>query len=195
VDAGAACTFADPASAATTVTCTDDGTYEVLLTSGTATGKARLTVINEIPVITAAATPAPVKARKPVDVSATFTDAGKHDTHTCTVDWTGGHTSKGSLTGGRCTATHTYPKAGTYQVKVTVTDDDGGAVSRTVKVVVKATTTGGGGGGGKVTIPGVGHLPLTGSPVAAGAGIGLLLLIGGTVLLVLGRRRKVKTQA
>jgi LPXTG-motif cell wall-anchored protein len=191
VDTGAACSFADPKKADTTITCTDDGTYEVLLKSGKASGKTQLTVINEIPVITAAADPAPVKAGKPVSVSATFTDAGQHDTHTCTVDWNGGQTSKGSVAGGTCTAGHTYAKAGTYQVKVTVADDDGGAVSRTVKVVVKAA---GGGGGSKVTIPGVGDLPLTGSPVAAGAGIGLLLMVGGVVLLVLSRRRKIKTQ-
>jgi LPXTG-motif cell wall-anchored protein len=193
VDTGATCQFADPKKADTTITCTDDGTYEVVLKAGRAAGKAQLTVINEIPVITAAADPAAVKAGKPVTVSATFTDAGKHDTHTCTVDWTGGSTSAGKVAGGTCTAGHTYPKAGTYQVKVTVADDDGGAVSRTVKVVVKAAA--GGGGGGTITIPGVGDLPLTGSPVAAGAGIGLLLLIGGAVLLVLSRRRRIKTQA
>jgi hypothetical protein len=143
VDRGATCKFADPKTAGTTITCTDDGIYEVVLKSGTATGRTRLTVINKIPVITAAAGPAPVKAGRPVTVSATFTDAGKHDTHACTVAWSGGNTSKGSLAGGRCTATHTYRRAGTYRVKVTVTDDDGGAVSRTVTVVVRPTTGGG----------------------------------------------------
>ena len=138
VDWGATCKFADPRTADTTITCTDDGIYEVVLRSGTATGKTRLTVINKIPVITAAAGPAPVKAGKPVTVSATFTDPGRHDTHACTVDWSGGNTARGSVAGGRCTAAHTYRRAGTYRVKVTVTDDDGGAVSRTVTVVVRA---------------------------------------------------------
>jgi PKD repeat protein len=191
VDTGATCEFADAKAAATTITCTDDGAYEVRLTVGKATGTAQVTVINEIPVIGSAPNPASVKVAKPVGVTAKFTDAGKHDTHTCTVDWTGGFTSTGTVAGGTCTAGHTYPKAGTYQVTVTVADDDGGAVSRTVKVVVKAA----GGGGGSVNIPGVGNLPLTGSPVALGAGLGLLLMVGGVLLLVMGRRRRVKTQA
>jgi len=182
VDDGATCEFADPKAAVTTFTCTDDGTYEVRLTVGKAQDKARVTVANAIPVITAAPNPASVKAASPVGVSATFTDAGKHDAHTCTVGWTGGVTSAGTVTGGKCTAGHTYAEAGTYRVTVTVADDDGGTASRTVKVVVKAA-----GGGGS--------LALTGSPVALGAGIGLLLLIGGAMLLVLGRRRGVGTQA
>ncbi|WP_199751915.1 immunoglobulin-like domain-containing protein [Actinoplanes sp. ATCC 53533] len=174
VDTGATCEFADAKAAATTITCTDDGTYEVRLTVGKAKDKARVTVVNAIPVITG--------ARNPASVEATFTDAGKHDTHTCTVDWTGGVKSTGTVANGKCTAGHTYTKAGTYRVTVSVFDDDGGQASRTVRVVVKAA-----GGGGS--------LPLTGSPVALGAGFGLLLLIGGAVLLVLGRRRGVRTEA
>jgi hypothetical protein len=190
VDTGATCAFADAKAAATTFTCTDDGTYEVLLTVGKDKDKARVTVINAIPVITAAAKPAEVKTGKPAGVSVTFTDAGKHDRHTCSVDWSGGVTSGGKVAGGKCTAGHTYTKAGTYQVTVTVADDDGGAASRTVQVVVKAN-----GGGGGISVPGGGTLPLTGSPVALGAGLGLLLLIGGGVLLLLGRRRRVNTEA
>jgi PKD repeat protein len=190
VDTGATCAFTDKNAAATALTCTDDGTYEVRLRLGTASDKARVTVTNANPVIAAAPDPAAVKAGKPVRVDATFTDAGRHDTHTCVVDWTGGVTSAGTVTGGVCTAGHTYTKAGTYQVTVTVTDDDGGAVSRAVRVVVKAS-----GGGGGITVPGGGNLPVTGSPVALAAGIGLLLLLGGVVLLVLSRRRsRVTTQ-
>src|SRR5690349_24513783 len=51
VDAGAACAFADPAGAATTVTCTDDGTYEVTLKVGEVTDTATITVTNAAPQI------------------------------------------------------------------------------------------------------------------------------------------------
>ena len=177
VDTGATCAFADSHAAGTTLTCTDDGTYEVRLRLGEAGDKARVTVTNAIPVIGTAPNPAAVKTGKPVQVGAAFTDAGSHDKHTCVVDWTGGATSSGTIADGACTATHTYAKAGAYQVTVIVTDDDGGAASRAVRVVVKASGSGGG------------ILPVTGSPVVLVAGLGLLLLLGGAVLLVLGRRR------
>ena len=185
VDTGATCAFADDKAADTTLTCTDDGTYEVRLKSGTASDRARVTVTNANPVIGAAPDPAAVKAGKPVRVSANFTDAGQHDTHTCVVDWTGGVTSTGTVTDGLCSASHTYAKPGTYRVTVTVADDDGAVASRTVRVVVKAA-----GGGGGIDLPGGGNLPLTGTPVVWGAGIGLLLMLAGAVLLVLSRRRR-----
>jgi len=182
VDTGATCEFADAKAANTTIACADDGTYEVSLAVGKARDKARVTVVNKIPVIKAAPSPASVPATDPVRVSATFADAGKHDTHICAVDWTDEVTSAGTVTGGKCTARHTYAEAGTYRVTVIVADDDGGAASRTVQVVVTAA-----GGGGS--------LPRTGAPVALGAGLGLLLLAVGAALLVLGRRREVHTEA
>jgi PKD repeat protein len=71
-----------------------------------------------------------------VAVSATFTDAGATDIHTCAVDWGDGETTTGSVDGLSCSATHTYAQAGVYTVGVTVTDDAGDSDTATTLVVV-----------------------------------------------------------
>lgn len=134
VERGAPCTFADPNSAATTVTCTDNGTYTVTLTGGRSSDTATVKVANAAPVVTSAAGPqSPVQLGRPAVVTAAFTDPGARDTHSCVVDWKDGTAPRsGTVTASGCRAEYTYAKAGIRQPVVTVTDDDGASDSRTL---------------------------------------------------------------
>jgi hypothetical protein len=152
-DAGASCTFADPAKASTTVTCTDDGTYTLRLTVSdgalTATSDAALTVLNASPTvaITSPTDMALVKVGAPVTLTAKSTDPGSNDGLTCTIDWGDGTTSAGTVASGTCSGTHTYASAGVFDVTVTVTDDDGASATDTISLVTYDQTTKVTGGG------------------------------------------------
>jgi hypothetical protein len=87
----------------------------------------------------------PVNEGTPVMVSASFTDPGVADTHTCSVDFGDGHSSPGTVfepvgvTAGRCTASRTYPDdsgALSLTVSVTVTDDEHAGDSETAALKV-----------------------------------------------------------
>ncbi|QIK74596.1 choice-of-anchor L domain-containing protein [Nocardioides piscis] len=133
VDAGATCAIADPADLTTTVTCTDDGTYELTLTTSdgvnpAVTDTVNLVIGNVAPEIDSITAPvAPVAITTPVEVTATYSDAGSNDTHTAVVDWGDSTTSTPAASGGSLSAIHTYAAAGIYTICVTVTDDDGGS--------------------------------------------------------------------
>jgi hypothetical protein len=74
-----------------------------------------------------------------VSLEATFSDAGRHDTHETTVDWRDGavHETNGldqfvpttNGEGGELAASHPYLQAGQYEIQVEVTDDDSGTGS------------------------------------------------------------------
>jgi beta-xylosidase len=134
VDAGATCAFADPAAAATTVTCTDDGTYTVTLHGGRGSDSATVTVANAAPVIAALSGPGPVPAGTPVTLNVTIIDAGANDTRVCTVDWGDGTAP--------CADAHRYAAPGVYTPVVTVRDDDGGSATRTLRYVVVSPARG-----------------------------------------------------
>lgn len=138
VDKGAPCTVADPGTAKTTVTCTDDGTYTATLTGGRSSDTATVTVSNVAPAITSAEGPrSPVSVDKRAVVTAEFTDPGAIDTHTCAVDWKdGGEPQPGTVTVTGCRAEHTYTKAGIRRPVITVTDDDGATDSRTLPELI-----------------------------------------------------------
>ena len=78
--------------------------------------------------------------------SASFTDAGTHDTHTATVNWGDLPTTNATITESRgCghaqrrrTRTRT---SGLYTVTITLTDDNGGTDVRTTQVVVNTPPT------------------------------------------------------
>ncbi|GAA2645727.1 family 43 glycosylhydrolase [Streptomyces vastus] len=131
VEDGAPCAFSDPNAILTTITCDDDGTYEVTLSGGRGGDTLTVTVDNAAPVITAGTGPSsPVSAGKSAVVTADFTDLGSGDTQTCRVDWKDGtEPATGTVSGSRCEATHTYTKAGIHRPEITVTDDDGGSDS------------------------------------------------------------------
>ncbi|MFJ3669503.1 family 43 glycosylhydrolase [Streptomyces sp. NPDC090106] len=137
-EAGAPCAFADAGSAATTVTCTDDGTYTLTLTGGRSTGTATVDVTNAAPAITSVSSPrTAVSVGRPVTVTAGFTDPGTSDTQTCRVDWKDGTApASGTVAGSVCRAEHTYRKAGIRRPVVTVTDDDGGTDGTTLDELI-----------------------------------------------------------
>ncbi|QYN25449.1 PKD domain-containing protein [Amycolatopsis sp. DSM 110486] len=148
VDAGATCSFGDAAALSTTVTCDDDGVWTLTLTADDGVNPpvsrtTNLTVSNVAPhvSVTAPATDAVFNHGAAVAVTAPFTDVGKHDTHTCTVDYADGSplvTGSVSETpgSGTCTASHAYTVSGTYNVLVRVTDDDGGAATAIARIIV-----------------------------------------------------------
>lgn len=156
VTEGAPCAFADAGAASTTLTCTDDGTFEVTLTGGRSSDTATVEVSNAAPVITSATGPkSPLSVGKRAVVTAGFTDAGAGDTHTCTVDWKDGtEPSAGTVSAGGCRAEHTYRKAGIRQPVITVTDDEGATDSRTLpELIVYDRSAGPAFGTGIVTSP------------------------------------------
>ncbi len=153
-DPGGTCTFAVPAAATTTVSCSDDGNFLLRIAGSdgttTATSDAILTISNAAPVvaITAPTTMSQVMVRNAVTVSAAVTDPGANDTHTCRVDWGDGTVTDGLMSSERCSGSHMYASLGVRTVTVTATDDDGGVGTDFIDLVVAtpATTkvTGGG---------------------------------------------------
>ena len=82
---------------------------------------------------------------RPVTVSAIFTDAGRLDHQTASIEWGDGSVSSSfdvftdAFNGGegQLEARHTYTAAGVYTVRVSIIDDDGGVgqVTATITVV------------------------------------------------------------
>ena len=140
VDAGADCTIAN--LAATSITCTDDGTYTAIVIAsdgfdGAASAQTLVSVRNANPAVAiTGATPNPVLPGAQLDVSASIVDAGANDTHTCAVDWGDGSSTPGTVAASACSASHAYATKGTKTVVVTVTDDDGGIGTATTTITV-----------------------------------------------------------
>lgn len=150
-DSGARCSFSGATAAGTALTCDDDGTYTVTLTSGRSRDTATVTVANAEPTAGEVTVPdGPVAAGANVTISVPVSDPGANDALTCTVDWTDGTAGDGAVADGTCTAKHTYAEAGVHEPVVTVADDDGAtatAAARTPVVVYDADAgfvTGGG---------------------------------------------------
>ena len=104
------------------------------------------TVNNVAPTVnTPIVTPSPSNENQSVVASATFTDPGTLDTHTCTVDYGDGSGAQvGTVSGTTCTGpSHTYlddnptgTASDSYTVTVVVTDDDTGSGNNTVSHTV-----------------------------------------------------------
>jgi hypothetical protein len=80
-----------------------------------------------------------------VSVSASFTDAGHNDTHTCAIDWGDGSpadtgTVSESNGSGTCSGSHTYAASasGSRTITVSVTDDDGATGQAMVGITVSS---------------------------------------------------------
>jgi PKD repeat protein len=75
-----------------------------------------------------------------VTLTGAFSDVGTLDTHTATIDWGDGTTSKAEITeskgSGSFSGSHTYALGGIYDVKATLTDDDGGSATRSATETV-----------------------------------------------------------
>jgi hypothetical protein len=142
VDPGATCSFASATSPATTITCTDDGTFTATLTAddgvnAPVSDSAIVRVANVAPTVTITS-PAQCCAQpvsQPLALVAPFTDPGTNDTHTCSIVWDDGTTDTFGQEGS-CNRTHQYAHAGMYTIVVTVTDDDGGSGTASVLVVI-----------------------------------------------------------
>ena len=89
----------------------------------------------------------------PVNVTASFSDPGNADTHSCAITWDDGSTSAGSVQAGTCSASHAFTQAGVYTLSVAVTDDDGGTGTAQVMVVVYDPSAGFVTGGGWIDSP------------------------------------------
>ena len=75
-------------------------------------------------------------------MSASFTDPGTLDTHTCSISWGDTTSSAGTVVeangSGTCTGSHTYATGGLKTITVNVTDDDGGVGSKSVIIDVNS---------------------------------------------------------
>jgi len=132
VDPGASCAFASDAAASTSITCTDDGVYDLTFTAtdpggGSDAATTTVTVANVAPQITGIIVPLdPVPVGTPVTAKATF-GAGGNDVHTATWTWDDGTSSPGSVSGDTVGPDlHAYTAAGIYRVCLLMRDDDGG---------------------------------------------------------------------
>jgi PKD repeat protein len=144
-DPGATCTPADAGSLATSVTCTDDGTYTLTLTVSDGRNPAvvktsQLTVANAAPTIQLTA-PGTALTGQSVSVATTVADAGSNDTATVAIDFGDGTVLNPTVSAGAASASHAYAAAGTYTITATGTDDDGAAVTSSRQVVVSAPVT------------------------------------------------------
>ncbi|HLO36380.1 MAG TPA: PKD domain-containing protein, partial [Candidatus Deferrimicrobium sp.] len=126
-----------------TGTASDGYTISVTVTDddgGSTSGTTSVTVTNVAPAIATLAGPlAPTPKGAAVSFTATFTDVGSLDTHTCLWTWDDGSTSSFTAAGtgnGTCSTTHVYAAAGVYTVHLTVTDDDTGSAGQDVPTLV-----------------------------------------------------------
>jgi hypothetical protein len=149
VDVGATCSFSPNAAALSpTVTCTDDGSYQLTLTvsdddGGSGTSNANLTVANVAPVLTAltapdgTALPTSIIVAGTLNIKTTFGDQGSNDSHTAQLDCGTGPVSLGASATSPVTASCTFATIGPKTIQVTVTDDDGGYDVETHNILVK----------------------------------------------------------
>ena len=196
VDPGASCSFSATAAAGTTVTCTDDGVFEVTLTgwdgvnpgvsdsalvtlgnvspgfgvSPLATARAAAAAADDPPENPGVVTPVPWQVFRKGDevkLAVAYTEPAENDTHTCVTTWDDGTTSRYAGTDLTCRASHTFDRAGMFTIRTEVTDDDGGSGSADVLVIVYDPH------GGWANVDGSYDSPagaLTGSPAAVGEG-------------------------
>lgn len=138
IDPGATCVFADPTALATTVTCTDDGEFDLVLTARDGTTEvsatARVSVSNAAPGLGAVV--AAVQGRSLI-VTAPVADAADNDSLSCTIQ-VAGVEHEGVIAGDVCSLTLTFNPSNGRTVTVVLRDDDGGRAVSVVEARPKA---------------------------------------------------------
>jgi hypothetical protein len=91
-------------------------------------------VQNAPPLISDVTVVSPASTLVNAKVTATFSDPGTGDIHTCDIDWGDGtKVNNATVTevsgAGTCTGTHPYTTSGRFKVEVTITDNDGASRS------------------------------------------------------------------
>lgn len=76
-----------------------------------------------------------------VEVSASVSDPGVHDTVTCSIEWGDGTTTAGVVANGTCGGSHTYGTTGPAVIAVTATDDGHDSAANAVLITVTAPPT------------------------------------------------------
>jgi PKD repeat protein len=155
-DPGVNCTTANTTTLAPTIKCNDDAVVTAALSVSDpyhppVVSNATVTFSNKQPALSPLTAPATlVPQGTPVNVSATFTDAGTNDTHTASVDWGDTTSSAASITetngSGGLSGSHVYSARGHYKITVTLVDDNGGISTRDIEVDVNGAPTGDAGG-------------------------------------------------
>lgn len=120
-------------------------TFTVVDTAGSTTSDtARVTVNNLPPEILQLNDPSGAFGQ-PIDLLATFRDAGLLDTHTATIDWGDGGADQAAINevsgAGTASGHHTYRAGGHYSGQIILRDGDGGVTSRDFTVNVMAAPT------------------------------------------------------
>ena len=122
----------------------DEGSYVITLVVAdddgvSATRTASATIGDATPVISSASNLAGNEGDS-LAFSGVFSDAGKLDTHTATIDWGDGTTTAGTVSEangqGTVTSSHAYAEEGTYTILLSVADDDGITGTRTATATV-----------------------------------------------------------
>ena len=140
--------LSDPTQATPTFSPRDEGdrTFSLVVSDGetsSAPTSVTVRVVNAPPTVsvTAPASGADYRVGSPVALTASFTDAGADDVHTCSLAWDDGTgPDPGVVTeaggAGTCARSHTFSSAGVYTARVTVDDGDGGVDSASTLIVV-----------------------------------------------------------
>lgn len=150
VDPGARCTFSAPTSAATALSCTDDGTFTVTVTASDgvhepAVASAEVTIPNRPPTLSLAGAPAPWSVHEPGETltfGAAVTDPEANDAVACSIAWDDGTSERLAPAGGACAFRHRFSAPGMYTVRVAAEDDDGGLAEEERLVVVASRAHG-----------------------------------------------------
>ena len=151
VDPGASCSFASASAPSTSIKCTDDGTYLATLTAddgvnAPVSSSVTVSVSNAQPSVTITSAPANAQQGSTTSLSASFSDAGTNDTHSCSIAWGDSSVSTGTVSesngSGTCTGMHAYGSTGSQTVVVTVTDDDGASGTASQGTLVYGTCPG-----------------------------------------------------
>ena len=163
-DPGRTCQLGDAATASPYVLCDDDAQLqlqvEATLNGTTKRATVPVSIANARPQLSIPVfdTAGPVLPGTTVGVSASYSDAGANDTHTCSFQWNDGVTSTAPGSAGVCSTSRVLDAAvEPYTATVTVTDDNGGADVRsttegsTPSLVVTAVTVTPPAGGGSYT--------------------------------------------